>query len=85
MENMLDMDPNQFEEVLTKVLNQNRAISEERHKLDHDFTTVLRERYKKREAMWEKFRLSLIGGIAMMLLGGLTWIGKAVWDMVHKS
>ena len=82
---IMTMNPEQFEAVLTKVLNQNRAINEQQHREDHEFTAMLRERYKKREVMWEKFRLSIIGGIATGFVAGLVWIGKLVWEAIHKT
>lgn len=90
----IPMDKDQFEEALSRtlneVLNSKRTISDEQHIQDHkswqELSPFLRQWVKdkkKNEERWEKFRMSIIGSIALILVSGLVWVGKLVWNAVH--
>lgn len=71
-----------LENALNKVLNEGRSITDEQHKLDHDWLTRQREKDRKWDARWEKLQTSIIGGLALAILGGLGWVGKIVVENI---
>ena len=74
-----------LENALTKVLNEGRSITDEQHRLDHEWLERQRENDRKWAARWDKFQTSLIGGLAVAILGGLGWIGKIVIDNMTRG
>lgn len=71
-----------LENALTKVLNEGRSITDEQHRLDHEWLERQRENDRKWAARWEKLQTSIIGGIALLILGGLGWVGKIVIEHI---
>lgn len=67
-------------EAINKALNDARHITDETHKLHHDFIQYLIEKQESRKKLWMKFKLSLVGSAALALVGFLMWIGKLIWD-----
>jgi hypothetical protein len=67
---------------VSETLDQRDRIDHERHKDDHEWITLQREKCRKREARWEKFRASMVGAIAVAVVGGtikfLVYIGELV-------
>lgn len=71
-----------LENALTKVLNEGRSITDEQHRLDHEWLERQRENDRKWAVRWEKLQTSIIGGIALLILGGLGWVGKIVIEHI---
>ena len=87
----LDMSPDEFKKMLWEVLNENRSIPDqehtEHHKILKDILPSLKEfldERKHRKQMWDKFRLSFIGGLALAFITVLTWLGSIVVEHILR-
>jgi hypothetical protein len=53
------------------------------HEAHHAFVQLMIERDARRSELWAKFQASLVGGIALALLGGLGWVGTVILDYLR--
>lgn len=81
----MEISEEQLEKVLEKVLNSKRTIDNITHVAHHEFTAAWMIRWEARQKMWQRFKLSFIGGIAMTIVGALIWIGKIVLEHWPKT
>lgn len=72
-------------DALDEVLNKKRIIDDDTHKIHHQFIALEIERRENNKKLWMKFKMSLIGGIALGVLGFLGWVGKVVLDLVTQG
>ena len=82
----MNLDEKQLEELLDKVLNSRRAIDDATHADHHEFITMYRARWEARQKMWQRFKLSFVGGAAMAAVGVMAWIGQLIiehWPKTH--
>jgi hypothetical protein len=79
------MTKEELREVMEEVLNHRRTIDDDRHDAHHRFIESELLRRERREAAWEKFRMSFIGGMALLLIGALTWVGQLVIDALKRG
>ena len=56
------------------------------HDKHHDFVQMLIDDRARRAALWQKFQTSLVGGVALAVLGALGWAGNLVLQALvsHK-
>lgn len=71
-----------IEGALERVLSSKIVVEAETHRVHHDFIALEIERREERRKMFDRFRLSIIGGIAMAIVGALIWVGKVVAEHV---
>ena len=72
-------------EILEELLHKKAFIEEDSHKLDHEFIALMREKFYRRQAMWERFKMSFIGTVATGFVAVFYWIGKLIWDAWHQT
>ena len=75
-----------LEEILKRVLNSKHVVDNDTHALHHEFISAYMARWEKRQLMWQKFKLSFIGGVALAIVAGLGWVGNLVvqhWPHGH--
>lgn len=77
MENLTKED---MQDVLREILVEQNAIGGEQHHHDHEFIQLLKDRELRRVARVEKFKQSIIGTVATMLVGAVIWVGKLILD-----
>ena len=82
---VLIMDKLQLKEALHEVLQEHRSVDEDQHKLHHDFLEGEIQRREERHAMWLKFQSSFIGGLALAILGALSWVGHLVLEAFRSG
>ena len=87
----LDMTPDEFKEMLWEALNEKRSILDqehaELHKILKEILPCLKDfldERRKRKQMWDKFRLSFIGGLALAFITVLTWLGSIVVEHIMR-
>lgn len=76
----------QLEATLEKILNSRRSVDEKMHADHHAFLMAYIEHWETRQKVWQRFKLSFVGGIAMAIVAGLIWVGKLViehWPKFH--
>lgn len=71
--------------VLDEVLNRRRDIDNDTHKHDHEFIKMMREREERHARLWMKFKTSVVGSIAMAVVGALLWLGNLVMATWHNG
>lgn len=74
------IDEDELEVILHRVLNERRKLDDETHNTHHEFIKLQMLRWERRQQLWQKFKLSFIGAVAVALVSGLMWIGKAIID-----
>ena len=72
------MEKKELVAALHEALGERHSIDAELHNDHHEFIDMLREREKRRIALWQKFRLSFVGALATTLVGVLIWLGGLV-------
>ena len=72
-------------EALDEVLNKKRVIDDDTHKLHHQFIAMEIERRETNKKLWLKFKMSLIGGVALSVLGFLGWIGSLLVETFRSG
>lgn len=82
---MAQITKEELQEVIRETFEERNTIGGERHHTDHEFIQFLKDREERRAARVEKFKLSLIGTLATMLVGAAVWIGKLVVDYWHNG
>lgn len=75
---MPEIDEETLERILRHVLHEKRQVDEETHSSHHRYIDILIEKEERRKEAWRKFKLSFIGGLALALLGALSWVGTLV-------
>lgn len=80
---MVDLTKKDLQDVIRECLVDQNAVGGEQHHHDHEFIQLLKDREQRRVDRVEKFKSSLIGGVAISLIGGLIWIGQ--WAAAHLS
>lgn len=65
-------------EALDNALNNRRCVDDDIHRHDHEFIRMIREREERRVKLVTKFKMSLVGSLAMGVVGGLTWLGGLI-------
>lgn len=79
------MEKEELKAILNEVLHENRKIDNETHQIQHQWIEMKMANEQKWYARWEKFQASLIGGIALAILGFLGWIGNIVLNhILHR-
>lgn len=81
----MEINEKQLEEILEKVLNSKRSIDDKTHAEHHEFQTAFMKRWEAKQKMWQRFKQSFIGGIAMAVVAGLGWIGKLILEHWSKT
>lgn len=81
----MDISEEQLDAALEKALNKKRTIDNETHAEHHDFMAAWIKRWEVRQKMWQRFKLSFIGGIAMAVVGALMWLGQLVLEHWPKT
>lgn len=74
-----------LEKALDHALNKKRMIDNETHFDDHEFIALMKERYKRRQEMVDKFKKSFVGAIAVAFVGFLIWVGQIVIGAVKNG
>jgi len=59
------------------------GITPEAHISHHQFIELMMQKRENREKLFRKFESSLIGGLALAILGALGWIGSVVLDAIQ--
>lgn len=72
-------------DALDKALSKKRVIDDDTHILHHQYIEMELEKRENRKRLWMKFKLSLIGGIALSLLGFLGWLGKLIVEALQSG
>jgi len=81
----MNITEKRFEELLDNALNSRRAIDNETHTDHHEFVAMYMRRWEARQKMWQRFKLSFIGGIAMAFVGALAWVGQLIIEHWPKT
>jgi len=79
---MPDLSKEELTEVIKDAVQAAHGVSEN-HKDDHEFIQLLKRKEERKEARVEKFKLSAIGTLGVMVVTGLMWIGRFIvehWD-----
>ncbi len=79
------MEQKDFEETLIRVLQQGRSIDDETHNSHHQWISSELDRRAKNGERLEKFKLSIIGTIGTVFVGGFAWVGKVIWDALQRG
>jgi len=83
------MDEQAIKKLFHEVLDERDRIDAETHREDHEWIHVKREREMRRQKIITRARDSAIGTIItaliMGMIGGLAWIGRMVWEGVHRN
>ena len=82
---MADISKEELIEVFEVVMNRGRTIDNETHNHHHRYVDIQIKKYEKRQQMWEKFKLSLVGTIATALVGWLIWFGTTIWNLFDHT
>lgn len=69
---------------LDEALNKKRTIDNETHTEHHEFLKAYMVRWEARQKMWQRFKTSFFGSIAMAIVGILMWIGQLIIDHWQK-
>ena len=80
------MPDQDFKKILDEWAKERRSVDESTHKLHHkfldeggmDFVETMIIKAEKREVLWDKAKGTFVGGVAMAVLGGITWVGNLV-------
>jgi len=80
---MIPPDDETLEQMLVRVLNENRTVDNKTHEFHHRMYALDLEARKRRLELWEKFKLSIVGSVALGLIVFLGWLGKLVIDNIH--
>ena len=72
-------------DALREVLHEEREIEDDTHQLHHEFIEMELQRRESRKKLWERFKLSFVGGVALAVLGGLGWIGALILNAWRDS
>jgi len=67
------MTPEQIKAAVSEALDE-RGIKQ--HEDHHDFIQEMIAKSERRQALWQRFRLSLVGAVATALVGLLALFGK---------
>ena len=65
---------------IQKALANHLAGDAAKHNDDHEFIQMLKDREKRRVERWRKFQLSFIGGVALLFLSGMVWLGSFILE-----
>ena len=72
----------EIKEVVAEVVHSKApGISAVDHKAHHAYIGMQIAKDERSQERWEKFRLSLIGTIATLLVTGTVWLGKVALEI----
>ncbi len=81
----MSFDKAELTEILREVLHEQRAIDDDKHELHHEFIEMELQRREARKKLWERFKLSFVGGVALAILAGLGWVGQLVLGAIKHN
>lgn len=77
-----DEDTSNFEQriadAVVKALHEHRRLPDDAHDEHHAFVEMLIKREARRVELWQKFRSSFVGAVAVALVSGLGWLGTLI-------
>lgn len=74
------IEKEELEKILKRVLNENRTIDNKTHDFHHRMYERDLERRKQWRELWMKFKLTLVGSLAIAIIGFIGWIGKLILE-----
>lgn len=77
---MNEEEKESLKEIISDVLNQGRKITDETHKLHHDYIQHQMEKDIRRQAMWKKVVDTWIGALAIAAISGVAWVGNLILE-----
>lgn len=72
-------------EAFIEALEAKRTVPKDTHTEHHAFIELMMKREERRAELWQKFKSSIIGGIALAILAGLGWIGTLILEFVRHG
>lgn len=71
------------DEIITAVheaLDARRSLDNDTHAEHHAFIQMMIDDRARHAELWKKFQSSLVGGVALAVLGSLGWVGKLILE-----
>ena len=72
------MDKAELIEALQEVLQNRRHVTDEEHADHHAYIAMQIAKKERRDELWRKFRLSMVGSVAVAVVGFLIWVGGLI-------
>ena len=77
----MSIDEETLKRILVETINEHQpeyVINDEEYKTQREFVGLQIEKYRRRQEMYQKFRLSFIGALGVSLVGAMIWIGGLI-------
>lgn len=72
------MDSAELKQVIHDTINELYAVHECYPEVHRKFVEMQIKREERRQKLWMNFKLSFIGGLALVVLGWLMWMGTVI-------
>jgi len=81
----MSIEEKELKRIISEVMSektQKCVLNDESYQTHYDYVRLQIEKDRRRQELWQKFRLSFIGSLGVSLVGAMIWVGKIVLESI---